>query len=78
MSSLAASSQLFARFLPPPSLELLLAWFDNNDIHHDERLEVRTDSINGEDQGWSVWARENIDDEEMRSYDFRSSFFFFP
>lgn len=56
---------LFPSSLSPPSVDLLFAWFADRRIHFDPRLELRTDLVDGQDHGWSVWARKEIEDEEM-------------
>ncbi|KAL7417958.1 hypothetical protein BDY24DRAFT_373526 [Mrakia frigida] len=58
-------ASLFPSTLPPPSLDLLFAWFHQRRIHFDSRLEVRTGLVDGVDQGWGVWAREEIEEEDM-------------
>jgi hypothetical protein len=52
-------STLFDAF-PPPSVELLLAWFRSRDVFLDHRLELRETT----DSGWAVYAREAIDLDE--------------
>lgn len=52
-------STLFAAF-PPPSVELLIAWFRSRDVFLDDRLELRETA----DSGWAVYAREAINVEE--------------
>lgn len=58
-------STLFAASLPPPSLDLLLAWFRARDIAFDARLAILTASPGDEKNGWSVLAMEDIDAEQI-------------
>ncbi|CED85206.1 N-methyltransferase [Phaffia rhodozyma] len=52
--------------LPPTSIEIFLEWLRAHEVTFDTRLDLRQDLFSsGGHAGWSVWAKEDIQTEEI-------------